>query len=162
MKQSNLKWTRWAAVAVLAAIGLAGTALAQGPGGPGGGDMGRMLSGMLGTALGLTDAQKTQIQSIVDQSKQSLDALSAQLQAAREAEKAAIKAGKSDAELAQLAQSYSALHTQVHTIRLQTESKIYKVLTSEQRTKLEQLMEEMKNRAQSGAGSGPQNRPGGR
>ena len=100
---------------------------------------GGFLRGMIAAKLGLTDAQQEQIGAITRNAFDSNQALAAQLKAAHAAEQAAIQAGKSDSELAQLAQSYAALHTQLHTARLQTEAKIYQVLTPEQRTKAAEM-----------------------
>jgi Spy/CpxP family protein refolding chaperone len=97
-------------------------------------------------ALSLTDAQKEQIRSIVKESFQSNKALGEQLKTAWQAEREAIKAGKSDAELAQLAQNAAPLHAQFHATRLQTEAKVYKVLTPEQQTKLEEMRSKMRER----------------
>lgn len=142
--------TIWGAAAVLAIGGFSVVAQAQGPGGgrgPGGPHGGPgALMGMLGTAIGLTDAQKAEIKTIFETARTSNASLHEELKASREAEKAAIKAGKSDAELAQLAASYSQLHVRMHTTRLQTEAKVYKVLTPEQRAKVEKLKEEMQSR----------------
>ena len=75
-------------------------------------------------------------------------ALFSQLKTARDAERAAIKAGKSDAELAQLAQSSAPLVAQLHASRLQTEAKMYKVLTPDQQTKLDDMRAKMRERMQ--------------
>lgn len=140
----------WGAAAVLAVGSFSVVAQAQGPGGrgPGGphGDGPGALMGMLGTAIGLTDAQKAEIKTIFETANTNNASLHEELKASREAEKAAVKAGKSDAELAQLAASYAQLHVRMHTVRLQTEAKVYKVLTPEQRAKVEKLREEMTSR----------------
>ena len=134
----------WSTAAALTVGGFAAVAKAQGPGGhgPGGG----LLGGMIGHMLDLTDAQKEQIKTITKTAFDSNQTLMTQLKASREAERAAIQAGKSDAELAQLAQSYAALHTQLHATRLQTEAKIYKVLTPEQRVKADKFRNHIQDR----------------
>ena len=137
----------WSTAAALTVGGFAAVAKAQGPGGgmhggPGGG----MLGGMIGHMLDLTDAQKEQIKTITKAAFDSNQTLMTQLKASRDAERAAIQAGKSDAELAQLAQSYAPLHTQLNATRLQTEAKIYKVLTPEQRAKLDKFRDNMQER----------------
>jgi Spy/CpxP family protein refolding chaperone len=134
-----------AAAAAITLGGFAVVAKAQGPGGFRGG-RGGFLGGMMGTMLGLTDAQKDQIKAITKTAFDSNQALATQMKAAHEAEQAAIKADKSDAELAQLAQSYAALYTQFHTVLLQTEAKIYKVLTPEQRAKVSEMRSKMRSR----------------
>jgi len=134
----------WSAAAAITLGGFAVVAQAQGgPGGRPHGGPGGFLPGMMGEMLGLTDAQKEEIRTIA---KTAFDAnawLREQMKVARDAERNAVKAGKSDAELAQLAASRAQLFTQMHTVRLQTEAKIYKVLTPEQRTKLETMREKM-------------------
>lgn len=134
----------WGAAAALAFGSFAVVAKAQGP--RGGHDGPGPLMGMIGTAIGLTDAQKAEIKSIFETARTNNASLREEMKASREAEKAAVKAGKSDAELAQLAASYSQLHTRLHTVRLQTEAKVYKVLTPEQREKADKLKEEMEGR----------------
>ncbi len=135
----------WSTAAALTVGGFAAVAKAQGPGGhgPGFGPGGGMLGGMIGHMLDLTDAQKEQIKTITKTALDNNQTLMTQLKASREAERAAIQAGKSDAELAQLAQSYAPLHTQLNATRLQTEAKIYKVLTPEQRAKLDKFRSNM-------------------
>lgn len=157
MNQLMTKVAIWGAAAALAFGSFSLVAQAQpGPGGGpgrhhggpgfGGGDGPGMLMGLFGTAIGLTDAQKAEIKSIFETARTSNASLETQMKAAREAERAAIQAGKSDTELAQLAASYSQLYTQMHTARLQTEAKVYKVLTPEQREKVAKMREEMRSR----------------
>jgi Spy/CpxP family protein refolding chaperone len=144
------------------ALGLslvAGAALAQGPGrghgrgegmgmfggggfGPGGGLFGPMMS----TALGLTDAQKEQIKSIFESTRTANEALREQLKGIHEQAQAAVKAGKSDAELQALASSASPLMTQLHASHLIAAKKAYQVLTPEQREKLESLRSQARDR----------------
>jgi Spy/CpxP family protein refolding chaperone len=66
----------------------------------------------------------------------------------REQELAAIKAGKSEAELQSLANSGAPLRTQLHLSHLVAQSKIYQVLTPEQRAKLEELRNNARGRMQ--------------
>ena len=136
----------WSTAAALTVGGFAAVAKGQGPGGGMRGPGGGLLGGMIGHMLDLTDAQKEQIKTITTTALDCNQTLMTQLKASREAERAAIQAGKSDAELAQLAQSYAALHTQLHATRLQTEAKIYKVLTPEQRAKADKFRSRMQER----------------
>ncbi|MCC6536678.1 MAG: Spy/CpxP family protein refolding chaperone [Bryobacterales bacterium] len=147
MNQVMTKVAIWGAAAAITLGGFAAVAQAQGgPGGPHRGGPGGFLGGMMGDMLGLTDAQKEQIRTITKTAFDSNTALREQMKVARDAEREAVKAGKSDADLAQLAASQSQLFTQMHTARLQTEAKIYQVLTPEQRTKLETMREKMRTR----------------
>lgn len=128
----------------------AGMAFAQGAGGrgprgghgPGGGFLGPMAA----TALGLTDAQKAEIKSIVEGTREANRAMHEQLKPIHEQERAAVKAGKSDAELQALAHSAAPLMAQLHASRLSAQAKMYKVLTPEQREKLESLRSNMRDR----------------
>lgn len=151
MNSLKTKIAIWGTAAAVTLGGFTALAHAQkGPGGPHGRGGFGFFGGMMGHALNLTDAQKEQIRSITKEAFTGNQSLRDQLKSAREAEQAAIKAGKSDAELAQLAQSYAALHTQMHTTRLQTEAKIYKVLTPEQQTKLDEMRGKMRARFSQG------------
>lgn len=147
MNNLTTKIVIWGAAATIALGGFAAVAHAQGPGGRAdrGGFGHGLLGGMIGHALNLTDAQKEQIKAITASAFENNQALITQLKAAHETERAAIAAGKSDAELAQLAQSYAPLHTQLHATRLQTEAKIYKVLTPEQRAKADEIRGKMRD-----------------
>ena len=151
------KMTIWGAAAALAMGGFAVVAQGQGPGGGRGFGDGPLM-GLARHMLDLTDAQQAQIKAIAKAAFDNNQALAAQLKAEHEAERAAIKAGKSDGELAQLAQSYAALHTQMHAVRLQTEAKIYKVLTPEQQAKAEKIRDDFRGRAMQRFGH---RRPGG-
>lgn len=147
MNSLTKKIATLSAAAVITLGGLTAFAQTQGPGGRRGpGFHAGFLSGRMAQALNLTDAQKEQIRSIVKESFQSNKALGEQLKTARQAEREAVKAGKSDAELAQLAQNAAPLHAQFHAARLQTEAKVYKVLTPEQQTKLEEMRAHMRER----------------
>ena len=147
MNNLTAKIVIWGAAATIALGAFAAVAHAQGPSGRAGrGGFGQgLLGGMIGHALNLTDAQKEQIKAIAASAFENNQTLMTQLKAAHETEQAAIKAGKCDAELAQLAQSYAPLHTQLHATRLQTEAKIYKVLTPEQRAKADEIRSEMRD-----------------
>jgi protein CpxP len=119
----------------------------RGPGGPGGGFEGHGFFGpRIATALGLTDDQKTQIRNIVSSQRESTKAIRDQLKPIREQEQAAVQAGKSEAELTSLANSAAPLLAQLHAAGLVTRSKIYQVLTPEQRTKLEEMRSNMHER----------------
>jgi Spy/CpxP family protein refolding chaperone len=149
MNGLKAKMIVWGAAAVIALGGFTAMAHAQGPGGPhrgGFGPGGGLLHGRMAQALGLTDAQKEQIRSITKEAFAGNQTLRTQLKAAHDAEQAAIKAGKSDAELAQLAANSAPLQTQLHATRLQTEAKIYKVLTPDQQAKLNEMRAKMRER----------------
>jgi Spy/CpxP family protein refolding chaperone len=161
MKLNGLKnkVSRTAVAFLLTATMVTGFAFAQGPGfgrghgkGCGFGDgfgMGPgLLRGMMAAALNLTDAQKEQIQKIMKDTRTKNEAILEQMESIREQELAAIKAGKSEAELQSLANSGAPLRTQLHLSHLVAQSKIYQVLTPEQRAKLEELRNQAKDRIQ--------------
>jgi Spy/CpxP family protein refolding chaperone len=155
MKQASMTMRRTATAVMVFVLGLAlvaGGAFAQGPGrgrGPGGGMGGfgeggfgaghGMFGPMMATALGLTDAQKEQIKSIFESTRTANESTREQMKAIHEQAQAAVKAGKSDAELQSLASSAAPLMTQLHASHLIAAKKAYQVLTPEQREKLESL-----------------------
>jgi len=158
-----------AAAAVLLAATLA---FAQGPGprgfggGPGGGPgmgpggqggPGGILGPMMGAALGLTDAQKTQIQEIHTATQTANAPYFEQMKTLRDTELAAIKAGKSDVELKNLAQGMAVLTANIHANHLIAQAKIWKLLTPEQQAKADQLRQTMRDHIQQrfGARFGP-------
>jgi len=132
------------AMGTMLALG-SGLAFAQqgGEGAPGkrGGMMRRM-----GRALNLTDAQRQQIRDIMKQTAEAHADVRDQLKSLREKEKEAIKAGGSESELMNLAQSAAPLMAQLHGSRLVAQSKIYALLTPEQRQRLEQMQERGRGR----------------
>jgi Spy/CpxP family protein refolding chaperone len=109
---------------------------------------GSILGPMMGAALDLTDAQKAEIRAIYQNARQANQSLHDQLRTIHEQELAAIKAGKSDAELQSLANSAGPLMAQLHASNLIAQAKAYKVLTPEQREKLEQLRSQTRERVQ--------------
>lgn len=107
-----------------------------------------MMGRMLGTALGLTDAQKTQAAEIRTATQKANEPYVAQLKTLRDAELEAIKAGKSDAELRNLAQGLAVLTANIHANHLIGEAKFWKILTPEQQAKLETLRANMREHMQ--------------
>lgn len=160
---SNINWIRVTALAAISAVGSTG-ALAQGPGGdrppmggphggphggPGAGGIGGVLTGMMGAAIDLTDAQRTQIRSILDQSADANKDLFSQLRTLHEQERAAVKANKSEQELRSLAQQSATVMAQANGARLVAEAKVYQVLTPTQREKLDKITSSVRQRPQS-------------
>lgn len=113
-----------------------------GPGPLGGG----MLRGMMGAALDLDDAQKEQIRSILEATRTSLQPVMEQLRQNREAAQAAVQAGKSDAELQQIADEGGRLHAQIQGAMLKAHAKVWAVLTPQQKEKWNKLREEARAR----------------
>ena len=99
---------------------------------------GRMFDRMA-ARLNLTDAQKQQARSIMQSARQSARPIVEQLKQNRLALHAAIKAGKPDADIDQLAAAQGNLMGQATAIRTKAFAKVYALLTPEQRTKADQL-----------------------
>ena len=93
----------------------------------------------MASRLNLTDTQKASAQGIFDQSQEAAKPLREQLRQNHQDLAAAIKAGKSDAELTELSQCQSALVGQLTAIRAKAFSRLYAQLTPEQKAKAEQM-----------------------
>lgn len=128
-----------------------GPGMGMGPGGHGG--PGGMLGPMAGAALGLTDAQKTQIQEIHAATQAANAPYLEQMKTLRDTELAAIKAGKSDIELKNLAQGMAVLTANIHANHLIAHAKIWKLLTPEQQAKADQLRQNMRDHFEQRAGA---------
>ena len=109
-------------------------------------------------ALNLTDAQKQQAQAIVQQTRQTVQPLRQQSKQNRQALMAAIKAGKGDVEIHQLALTQGNLAGQLAAARLEALAKFYSTLTPEQRAKADlmgqKLRQMLKQRIQQRTGQG--------
>jgi Spy/CpxP family protein refolding chaperone len=98
----------------------------------------------LASKLDLTDAQKQSAQSIFAQSREAAKPVIEQLKQGHEAMAAAIKAGKSEAELTQIATQQGALVGQLSAIHAKAFSQLYAQLTPDQKVKADQLHQGMK------------------
>ena len=98
---------------------------------------GRMAGVM--TKLGLTDAQKTQAEAIFQNAHESAKPVMQQLRQERQAVEAAVKGGKSDQEIQQLAKAEGPEIAQLAAIRASARAKFYGLLTADQKQKLETL-----------------------
>jgi Spy/CpxP family protein refolding chaperone len=102
----------------------------------------------LAQKLGLTDAQKAQAKTIFHQARESAKPVREQLKQNRQALSAAVKAGKSDADLQKLATVQGKLRGQMLAIRTEAFAKFYNsTLTPDQRTKLDQMHQQFHARA---------------
>ena len=103
-------------------------------------------------ALNLTDAQKQQAQAIIQQTRQTVQPLKQQAKQNRQALMAAIKAGKGDVEIHQLALTQGNLAGQLVAARMEALAKFYNTLTPEQRAKAvlmrQRVRQMIKNRIQ--------------
>ncbi|MBI4909004.1 MAG: periplasmic heavy metal sensor [Acidobacteria bacterium] len=133
----------------LAGILLSGLALAQGPfGGRGGAGLGtgpdpERIAQFMSNYLGLTSTQQAQAQQIFKDGQTAAEAGHQQLKALRDQAEAAVKAGKSDAELQAIGASVGSTVGNLAGLRLKQMSKFYAILTPEQKTKLESLKDMM-------------------
>jgi periplasmic protein CpxP/Spy len=100
-------------------------------------------------ALNLTDAQKAQAKTIFQQARESAKPIREQLKQNRLALVTAAKAGKSDADLQQLATQQGQLRGQMVAIRTEAFAKLYNsVLTPAQRTKADQMQQQFHQRVE--------------
>ncbi len=93
----------------------------------------------IATQLNLTDNQKQQSKAILQSARESTQPIGQQLRQNRQALHDAIKAGKPDADIDQLAANTGSLMGQMTAIRTKAFARIYALLTPEQRTKADQL-----------------------
>jgi Spy/CpxP family protein refolding chaperone len=105
-------------------------------------------------ALNLTDAQKEQAKAAFQQARQDAQPIRAQLKQNRQSIADAVKAGKSEAEIRELAGTTGTLAGQLAAIRATTWAKVYATLTPDQRDKADQMREQMKNRFRQRSGGG--------
>ena len=105
------------------------------------GHMGRhgRFGARMASELGLTDAQKAQAKTIFQNARQSAMPVRQQLRQERQAVQAAIQAGKSDAEIQQLAQAEGPQLSQLAALRASTSAKFYALLTPDQQQKLQAM-----------------------
>jgi Spy/CpxP family protein refolding chaperone len=95
-------------------------------------------------ALNLTDAQKQQAQAIIQQTRQTVQPLKQQAKQNRQALMAAVKAGKGDVEIHQLALTQGNLAGQLVTARAEALAKFYSTLTPEQRAKADLMAPQLR------------------
>ncbi len=109
-----------------------------------GSQMGAHRLDRMATQLSLTDAQKETAKGIFQQARDSAKPLVDQLKQGHQAMQAAIKAGKSDAELTQLATQQGSVMGQLAAIHAKAFSQFYAQLTPDQKTKADQLHQTMR------------------
>ncbi len=95
-------------------------------------------------ALNLTDAQKQQAQAIIQQTRQTVQPLRQQSKQNRQALIAAIKAGKGDVEIHQLALTQGNLAGQLAVARAEALAKFYNTLTPDQRAKADLMSQKVR------------------
>lgn len=116
----------------------------QGPGGHGkGGPHGEMLEHM-SRALDLTDAQKQQVKAIMDSVESTASGIQAKLEDVHKQLGAATANGQFDeAQVRTLANQQAQLEADLTVEHFRAMSKVFSVLTPEQRVKAEQLHKQM-------------------
>ena len=103
----------------------------------------------IGQELNLTDAQKQQAKTIFQQARETGKPVREQLKQNREALASAVKAGKGDAEIQQLATKQGQLLGEMTAIRTEAFAKFYNTLTPEQRTKADQMQQQFRQKTHS-------------
>ena len=143
-------------IAGIAALVIGATVLAvghgfQGPGGhgrgPGHGDMLEHIA----RELNLTDAQKEQVKGFMESAESSANGIHAKLEEVHKQLDAATANGQFDeAQVRTLANQQAQLEADMLVEHLRAKSKVYSILTAEQRVKAEEMHKRM----------GPPRRPG--
>ena len=111
---------------------------------------------VMAAALNLTDAQKSQMQSIFQDARQSAQPLRQQLKQTRQSLQAAVKAGNSE-QIQQLAATEGTEMGQLAAIRASAHAKMFKMLTPEQQQKLSTLQASMHSHRRGQGGGAVQN-----
>ncbi len=139
-------------IAGIAALVIGASVLAighglQGPGGHGGGGFGRGHGDMvehLSRALSLTDAQKEQVKAIVASAESNSQGIHAKLEEIHKQLDAATANGQFDeTQVRALASQQAQLEADMMVEHLRVKSKIFGILTAEQRTKAEEMHKRM-------------------
>jgi protein CpxP len=137
------------AIRTLVALALVtGMVFAQGPG------LGLGKAGLRGAGrrvanqLDLTDAQKQQARSIMEQTRRDAAPLRQELKQNRKALNEAVQAGKSEAEIRQLAAAQGNTLGQLLALRSQARARMVSQLTPEQKAKAAQLREQVREKMQ--------------
>jgi Spy/CpxP family protein refolding chaperone len=136
-----------AAILMAVAAGLATTALWQRSGKRFGHHSGWMLNRM-SKQLGLSEAQQTQIKSIMADGKTRMKPLIEQLRQNRQAESANSNGTFNENQARAFATKQTNIMADLMVEKQRTRSQIFAVLTPEQRQKAQQLMQERQQRRQ--------------
>src|SRR5882672_6378134 len=139
-------------IASIAALVIGATVLAVGHGfqgqgmhgrGPGGFGHGDMLEHMA-RELNLTDAQKEQVKTIMESAETSAEGIHAKLEEVHKQIDAATANGQFDeAQVRTLANQKAQLEADMMVEHLRAKSKVFAILTPEQRTKAEEMHKRM-------------------
>ena len=150
--------------ALLVVVGVA--ALGESVAGKGGpwhrGDFLNRRIAHLTRALDLNDAQQQQVKSLVEAQRPALKGLMQQMASQRAQLLAATQNGQFDAAKVQaIANQQGQTMANLIVVRQELQSKIYTLLTPEQRTKFDQMQQRRLEHMQKWLGSGPQSQPQG-
>jgi Spy/CpxP family protein refolding chaperone len=139
-------------LAVCISLALLGSvALAQGPHGAGreGGFFGGPMFDMMADYLNLSDAQQTQIKSIMHSVKPAMEPLFQQEMQNHKAMMQLIMSNSFDEAKAQtLAQQSASIHEQIELAHAKAAQQAYQLLTPDQKTKLSEFMAKQEQRMQ--------------
>ena len=157
--------TRIIVIAGIAALVIGATVLAvghgfQGPGGHGGGPgHGDMLEHMA-RELSLTDSQKQQVKAIMDAAESATEGTRAKLDEIHKQLDAATANGQFDeTQVRNLATQQAQLESEMMVEHLRAKSKVYSILTTEQRAKAEEMHKRMGPPRRPGPPDGPRQPP---
>ena len=150
--------------ALLVVVGVA--ALGESVAGKGGpwhrGDFLNRRIAHLTRALDLNDAQQQQVKSLVEAQRPAMKGLMQQMASQRAQLLAATQNGQFDAAKVQaIANQQGQTMANLIVVRQELQSKIYTLLTPEQRTKFDQMQQRRLEHMQKWLGSGPQSQPQG-
>ena len=95
---------------------------------------------LLTLLLNLTDQQKQQLQTIFDAAANMAAPAATQLQVSKDSLFDAVKAGKSDDEIRSIAARQGSLSTQILTLQAQTFSKLWGILSADQRAQIDSFI----------------------
>lgn len=109
---------------------------------------------MLANRLNLTEAQKETAKALFGEARQQSETIVSELKQTHEDLAAAVKAGKGDAELTELANKQGALMGRITAIHARAFSRLYAQLTPEQKIEADRLHDRMKQHFGRGAKSG--------
>jgi periplasmic protein CpxP/Spy len=135
------------AIILAVAAGLAGTVYAQGAG-PGFGRHGGWMLKHMAKQLNLTDAQQSQINTIMQSERAKMQPLTQQLRQNEQAQNAATSGDFNETEARAFAQKQTQIMNDLIVEKQRVKSQIYAVLTPEQRQKALQLMQQREQRQQ--------------
>ena len=135
-------------------MGPAGPGMRGGPGGPGG------MFGLPMRELGLTDAQREQVRTIMESHRDEQKAIGDRMQAARKALHAAVAADAFDeVSIRAKATEVGAAEADAAVLQAKIRGEVFALLTPEQAKKAKELRSEMENRMKDGRGRGRGMRP---